>query len=146
MKNFFVFKNLLWIFVIFYYNEAYLYRVKQLFQKTRMIMLQKALWNFKKLPNGCLHEISRLFHYNLWLFFSPFPHGTGSLSVTCFFRMEGGTPFAILKGFKNSRVSNFSNKYIIERTVWVFLRGFHLLWHSIPNIRTYFSSKIFFSI
>ena len=44
-------------------------------------------------PTACKHPVSGSISLPLWGFFSPFPHGTGSLSVDCeYLALEGGPP------------------------------------------------------
>ncbi len=62
-------------------------------------------------------------------FFSPFPHGTCTLSVIEeYLGLEGGPPFS-LRSDPNSNTLRFT--YRIEP--WDSLQGYHLLWPDLPT-------------
>ncbi|KAK7298177.1 hypothetical protein VNO77_47084 [Canavalia gladiata] len=63
-------------------------------------------------------------------FFSPFPHGTCTLSVIEeYLGLEGGPPFS-RKSDQNSNTPRFTGK---DRTMGTNLQGYHLLWPDLPT-------------
>nr|AXU98878.1 hypothetical protein [Brassica juncea]AXU98970.1 hypothetical protein [Brassica juncea]AXU99032.1 hypothetical protein [Brassica juncea] len=63
-------------------------------------------------------------------FFSPFPHGTCTLSVIEeYLGLEGGPPFS-RKSDQNSNTPRFTGK---DRTIGTNLQGYHLLWPDLPT-------------
>ena len=78
-------------------------------------------------PTDCKQSVSGSVSLPLSGCFSPFPHGTGSLSVTEeYLGLEGGPPI-----FKQDFTCPVLLEYLLNTLP---LQGFHFLWHVFPNI------------
>ena len=80
-------------------------------------------------PTACRHTVSGIYFTPLPGFFSPFPHGTGSLSVTREYLALGEWSSQIPTGFHVSRRTQDTFK----RERQFRLRGFHPLWRTFPG-------------
>src|SRR3954469_12655150 len=81
-------------------------------------------------PTACRLPISGSISLPLSGCFSPFPHGTCTLSVIEeYLGLEGGPPFS-RKSDQNSNTPRFTGK---DRTMGTNLQGYHLLWPDLPT-------------
>jgi hypothetical protein len=82
-------------------------------------------------PTACMHAVSGSISLPSPGFFSPFPHGTGSLSVgNEYLALEDGPPM-FRQGFTCLALLNFT--YLAFR-----IRGYHPLWPDFPFRSTKF--------
>ena len=65
---------------------------------TSRIIMQKARGQAYSPPTACKHTVSGSISLRLQRFFSPFPHGTGSLSVACEYLALGDGPPGFMQG------------------------------------------------
>ena len=65
---------------------------------TRRLILQKARGQTYSPPTACKHTVSGSISLRLQRFFSPFPHGTSSLSVACEYLALGDGPPRFMQG------------------------------------------------
>jgi len=64
-------------------------------------------------------------------FFSPFPHGTCTLSITEeYLGLEGGPPWSHKSDHNSNMVFAF---YLSNQTMGKNLQGYHLLWQDFPT-------------
>ena len=66
---------------------------------TRRLIMQKARRHLKKAPTACKHMVSCSISLPYSGFFSPFPHGTGSLSVSQEYLALPDGPGKFMQGF-----------------------------------------------
>ena len=59
---------------------------------TSRLIMQKARGQAQSPPTACKHTVSGSISLRFLRFFSPFPHGTGSLSVACEYLALGDGP------------------------------------------------------
>ncbi len=79
-------------------------------------------------PTVCKHTVSGSISLPSKGCFSPFPHGTGSLSVTVeYLALEGGPP-----GFKQDFSCPALLRILLPH-IRFRLQGSHLLWRTFPN-------------
>ena len=77
----------------FRYGCAALYGLTLRVTFTSRIIMQKARGQTRSPPTACKHTVSGSISLPLQGFFSPFPHGTGSLSVACeYLALGDGSP------------------------------------------------------
>ncbi len=80
-------------------------------------------------PTACRHTVSGTISLPIKGYFSPFPHGTSSLSVTTeYLALEGGPP-GFLQNFTCSAVLGYKS----QESTRFRLRGFHPLWPDVPE-------------
>ena len=79
----------------------------------------------KSAPTACMHTVSGSISLPSQGFFSPFPHGTGSLSVSQeYLALEDGPPM-----FRQG----FSCLALLDSSIVPFqIQGYHLLWPEFP--------------
>jgi hypothetical protein len=65
---------------------------------TSRLIMQKARGQAYSPPTACKHTVSGSISLRLQRFFSPFPHGTGSLSVACEYLALGDGPPRFMQG------------------------------------------------
>ena len=65
---------------------------------TSRLIMQKARGQAYSPPTACKHTVSGSISLRLQRFFSPFPHGTSSLSVACEYLALGGGPPRFMQG------------------------------------------------
>ena len=80
----------------------------------------------KSAPTACMHTVSGSISLPSQGFFSPFPHGTGSLSVSQeYLALEDGPPM-----FRQG----FSCLALLNSSIVPFrIQGYHLLWPTFPG-------------
>ena len=81
-------------------------------------------------PTACRYAVSGTISLAIQAFFSPFPHGTCSLSVTCSYLALGGGPPRFLRNSTCSAVLGYlseSHLYFVYRTITVFGQTFQKL-------------------
>ena len=66
---------------------------------TRRLIMQKARRHLKKAPTACKHMVSCSISLPYSGFFSPFPHGTSSLSVSQEYLALPDGPGKFMQGF-----------------------------------------------
>ncbi len=80
----------------------------------------------KSAPTACKHKVSGSISLPSPGFFSPFPHGTGSLSVCIeYLALEDGPPYSV----RISRVPTYS----ISLKLVFRIRDYHPLWSNFPE-------------
>ena len=84
-------------------------------------------------PTACTHTVSGSISLPSQGFFSPFPHGTGSLSVSQeYLALEDGPPIFI---------QNFSCSALLNMLHYMFrIRGYHPLWPVFPHCSSTYKS------
>ncbi len=65
---------------------------------TSRLIMQKARGQTYSPPTACKHTVSGSISLRLQRFFSPFPHGTSSLSVACEYLALGDGPPRFMQG------------------------------------------------
>ena len=83
-------------------------------------------------PTSCKQMVSGTISLSSTEYFSPFPHGTGSLSVAREYLALGGGPPRFLQSFPCSVVLGYQDM----KFDFFCLQGYHLLWHDFPDIST----------
>ena len=66
---------------------------------TSRLIMQKARGQAYSPPTACKHTVSGSISLRYLRFFSPFPHGTSSLSVACEYLALGDGPPGFMQGF-----------------------------------------------
>ena len=81
-------------------------------------------------PTACMHPVSGSVSLPSQGYFSPFPHGTGSLSVSGeYLALEDGPPSSKDSSDRVSRAPPYS----ISRNGRFRVRGYHPLWRTFPG-------------
>jgi hypothetical protein len=83
-------------------------------------------------PTACEHTVSGTISLPSLGYFSPFPHGTGSLSVVSLYLALGGGPPGFPRGYTCPAVLG----YLTRKSLSFRLRGFHPLWQAFPGPST----------
>ena len=65
---------------------------------TSRLIMQKARGQARSPPTACKHTVSGSISLRYLRFFSPFPHGTSSLSVACEYLALGDGPPGFMQG------------------------------------------------
>jgi hypothetical protein len=81
---------------------------------------------------ACGHTVSGTISLPSPGYFSPFPHGTGSLSVVSLYLALGGGPPGFPRGFTCPAVLG----YPARKSSSFNLRGYHPLWQAFPDHST----------
>ena len=106
------------------FRYAYTYRLKLARQTKSLTHYTKGTQSGFRPPTVCKHPVSGTLSLPLSGFFSPFPHGTGSLSVIEeYLGLEGGPPM-----FRQ----DFTCPALLERQIILHIRGCHPLWPNVP--------------
>ncbi len=88
-------------------------------------------------PTACRQTVSDLFHSPYSEYFSPFPHGTSSLSVIREYLALGDGPPRFIRNFTCSALLGV----ICTPNNSFHLQDYHLLWYCFPTIFDYKSFK-----
>ena len=88
-------------------------------------------------PTACRYTVSGTISLPSQGFFSPFPHGTGSLSVTSEYLALPDGPG---KFMQNSSCSALLGCQTRDRMLHV--RGYHALWQAFPNLSIHLLSPL----
>ena len=100
---------------------------------TRWLIMQKArrraLSEDHSPSTACEHTVSGTISLPSTGYFSPFPHGTGSLSVVSLYLALGGGPPGFPRGFTCPAVLGCRTR----KSLSFRLRGYHPLWPVFPD-------------
>ena len=91
--------NLVALFRLAFASDSRLNRLTMLATVTRRLIMQKARRHLKKAPTACKHMVACSISLPYSGFFSPFPHGTGSLSVSQEYLALPDGPGKFMQGF-----------------------------------------------
>ena len=91
--------NFIALFRLAFASDPRLNRLTMLATVTRRLIMQKARRHLKKAPTACKHMVSCSISLPYSGFFSPFPHGTGSLSVSQEYLALPDGPGEFMQGF-----------------------------------------------
>lgn len=95
---------------------------------TRRFIMQKARRHSSKgAPTACRRTVSGTLSLLYTRCFSPFPHGTGSLSVSYEYLALADGPAGFTQDFSCPALLR-----ILLCFVWLRIRGYHPLWHNFP--------------
>ena len=83
-------------------------------------------------PTACRRTVSGTVSLRCSRCFSPFPHGTGSLSVSCEYLALADGPAGFTQDFSCPALLR-----MLLRFRWLRVRGDRPLWHVVPNISTH---------
>ena len=109
---------------------AYTYRLKLARQIKSLTHYTKGTSSPLQAPTVCRHPVSGSISLPSSGYFSPFPHGTGALSVGKeYLGLEGGPPM-----FRQ----DFTCPALLEKVFILQLRGYHPLWRNFPDALLYF--------
>ena len=91
--------NLVALFRLAFATDPPLNGLALLATVTRRLIMQKARRHLKKAPTACKHMVSCSISLPYSGFFSPFPHGTSSLSVSQEYLALADGPAGFIQGF-----------------------------------------------
>ena len=91
--------NFIALFRLAFASDPRLNRLTMLATVTRRLIMQKARRHLKKAPTACKHMVSGSISLPYSGFFSPFPHGTSSLSVSQEYLALPDGPGKFMQGF-----------------------------------------------
>ena len=91
--------NFIALFRLAFASDSRLNRLTMLATVTRRLIMQKARRHPKRAPTACKRMVSGSISLPYSGFFSPFPHGTGSLSVSQEYLALPDGPGKFVQGF-----------------------------------------------
>ena len=108
------------------FRFAFAYRLKLAAQTNSLTHYTKGTLSPRRARTACKHSVSGTISHPALGFFSPFPHGTSSLSVTEeYLGLEGGPPMFRQDCTCPALLENSLNHLPV--------RGYHPLWPSFPE-------------